>query len=50
MNQTVHIPVMLEETMLGLEVRPGGIWVDGTLGGGSHTRALLERSAPDGIV
>jgi 16S rRNA (cytosine1402-N4)-methyltransferase len=36
--------------MLGLEVRPGGIWVDGTLGGGSHTRALLERSAPDGIV
>lgn len=50
MNQTVHIPVMLEETMLGLEVRAGGIWVDGTLGGGSHTRALLERSAPDGIV
>jgi len=50
MNQTVHIPVMLEETMLGLEVRPGGVWVDGTLGGGSHTRALLERSAPDGIV
>jgi len=41
---------MLEETMLGLEVRPGGVWVDGTLGGGSHTRALLERSAPDGRV
>lgn len=49
-RQTIHVPVMLEETMLGLEVRPGGIWVDGTLGGGSHTRALLERSAPDGIV
>lgn len=50
MNQTVHIPVMLEETMLGLEIRPGGVWVDGTLGGGSHTRAMLERSSPDGIV
>lgn len=49
-RQTIHVPVMLEETMLGLEVRAGGIWVDGTLGGGSHTRALLERSAPDGIV
>lgn len=36
--------------MLGLEVRPGGIWVDGTLGGGSHTRAMLERTAPNGRV
>lgn len=36
--------------MLGLEIRSGGVWVDGTLGGGSHTRALLERSSPDGIV
>lgn len=36
--------------MLGLEIRSGGVWVDGTLGGGSHTRALLDRCAPDGIV
>jgi len=29
-------------------VRPGGVWVDGTLGAAGHARALLERSAPDG--
>ncbi|HVM90426.1 MAG TPA: 16S rRNA (cytosine(1402)-N(4))-methyltransferase RsmH [Verrucomicrobiae bacterium] len=47
---SVHVPVMLEETMLGLEVRPGGVYVDGTLGGASHTEELLKRSAPDGRV
>jgi 16S rRNA (cytosine1402-N4)-methyltransferase len=47
---SVHVPVMLEETMLGLEVRPGGTYVDGTLGGASHTEELLKRSAPDGKV
>lgn len=50
MNETVHIPVMLEESMLVLEPRPGGTYVDGTLGGGSHTQALLDRSAPGGHV
>jgi 16S rRNA (cytosine1402-N4)-methyltransferase len=41
---------MLEESMLALEVRPGGVYVDGTLGGGSHTEELLKRSSPDGHV
>lgn len=50
MNATVHVPVMLEETMLVLEPRSGGVYVDGTLGGGSHTQALLDRSAPTGHV
>lgn len=50
MNETQHIPVMLEESMLVLEPRAGGVYVDGTLGGGSHTEALLERSGPHGIV
>lgn len=36
--------------MLGLNVQPGGVYVDGTLGGATHTRALLDRSAPDGKV
>lgn len=36
--------------MLGLEVRPGGVYVDGTLGGASHSEELLKRSAPDGKV
>jgi 16S rRNA (cytosine1402-N4)-methyltransferase len=47
---SIHEPVMLEESMLVLKPHDGGIYVDGTLGGGSHTRALLERSAPSGQV
>jgi len=47
---TQHVPVMLESSMLALEVRPGGVYVDGTLGGASHTEELLKRSAPDGKV
>ena len=47
---SVHVPVMLEESMLGLEIHPGGIYVDGTLGGASHTEELLKRSAPDGKI
>lgn len=47
---TVHVPVMLEDSMLALEVRPNGIYVDGTLGGGSHSGELLRRSSPDGRV
>ena len=37
-----HIPAMLNETILGLNVQPGGIYVDVTLGGGGHSRAILE--------
>ena len=33
-----------------LGVRPGGLWVDATLGGGGHAELMLERSSPDGIV
>ncbi len=36
--------------MLALEVRSNGVYVDGTLGGATHTQALLERSAPHGRV
>jgi 16S rRNA (cytosine1402-N4)-methyltransferase len=49
-QQTQHIPVMLEEVMHFLRPRSGGVYIDGTLGGGGHTAALLERSAPDGKV
>ncbi len=47
---SIHVAVMLEETMLGLEVKSGGIYVDATLGGGTHTEAMLRRSEPDGRV
>ncbi len=48
--QIQHVPVMLEEVLKFLQPEPGGDYVDGTLGGGGHTEAILERSAPDGRV
>ncbi len=49
-EQTQHVSVMLDEVLRFLEPRAGGLYIDGTLGGGGHTAAILERSAPDGRV
>lgn len=38
-----HVPVMLEEAVEGLNIRPGGIYVDVTFGGGGHSRKILEQ-------
>jgi len=48
--QTIHIPVMLEEVLKYLQPKAGGQYVDGTIGGGGHTEAILEQSAPGGRV
>ena len=43
-----HTPVMVQEVMDFLAPRPGGIYVDGTLGGGGHARRILSRIGPAG--
>ncbi len=43
-----HLPVMLEECMEGLKVKSGGVYFDGTIGGGGHSYEILKRSAPEG--
>ncbi len=48
MSEFVHETVLLHETVAGIAPVSGGIYVDATLGGGGHARALLEASAPEG--
>ena len=48
MTEYKHIPVMLEECLTALKVKDGGIYFDGTLGGGGHSYEILTRSAKTG--
>lgn len=43
-----HIPALLDETIAGLNIKPNGIYVDATFGGGGHSRAILEHLGPEG--
>ena len=45
-----HTPVMEKEVVESLRCRPGGIYVDGTLGGGGHAGEILQDTAPDGLL
>lgn len=45
-----HVSVLLREALDWLQPKPGGRYVDGTLGGGGHSEAILTASAPDGQV
>ncbi len=45
-----HHPVLLSESIDYLNLHSGSVVVDGTLGGGGHAAAILDRTAPDGIL
>ena len=45
-----HTSVLFEECMEGLNIRPDGIYVDGTLGGGGHSSGICERLGEEGIL
>ncbi|MFR9296472.1 MAG: 16S rRNA (cytosine(1402)-N(4))-methyltransferase, partial [Aedoeadaptatus pacaensis] len=38
-----HVPVLCDEVIEGLQLKPDGIYVDGTLGGGGHSGEILKR-------
>ncbi len=46
--ETYHVPVLVKESVNGLDIKPGGIYVDVTFGGGGHSREILSRLSEDG--
>lgn len=45
-----HIPVLLKETIEGLNIKPEGIYVDGTIGGAGHSKEIIKRLSPKGAL
>jgi len=46
----VHIPVLLNEVLEGLDIKPDGIYVDGTVGGAGHSREIAKRLSEKGLL
>ena len=47
-NLSKHIPVLLEEAIIGLSIKKGGIYLDCTFGRGGHSREILKNLGPNG--
>ena len=46
--ETYHVPVLLQESIDGLDIKPDGVYVDVTFGGGGHSREILSRLGKNG--
>jgi 16S rRNA (cytosine1402-N4)-methyltransferase len=49
-NEIVHVPVLLDEVLGSLDPKPDEDYVDGTVGQGGHSEAILKRTAPKGRI
>ena len=45
-----HIPVLLNETITGLNIKTDGIYVDGTIGGAGHSKKIIEKLSEKGFL
>jgi len=49
-SETSHVSVMMEEVLDLLQLKPGNVYVDGTVGMGGHSAAILDKIQPDGFL
>lgn len=50
MEDSYHIPVLLKECIEGLNIKPNGVYVDVTFGGGGHSKEILKNLGKDGVL
>ncbi|KLT66602.1 16S rRNA (cytosine(1402)-N(4))-methyltransferase RsmH [Pedobacter sp. BMA] len=50
MENNYHVPVMLQPCIDGLNIKPDGVYVDVTFGGGGHSREILKHLGPKGVL
>lgn len=50
MENNYHVPVLLKECIEGLNIKPSGVYVDVTFGGGGHSREILKNLGKDGVL
>ena len=50
MTDGIHVPVLLDEAVAALAIKPAGVYVDATFGRGGHARAILAKLAPSGSL
>ena len=49
-EEVYHIPALLPQALDALDIKPDGVYVDATYGGGGHSRAIVERLGPSGHI